>query len=310
MIAIESRRIDLGSAPGAPQRWLNCRITGPEDAPLIVFLHGFPEAAFVWDELLRRFGTRWRCVAPNLRGYAGSYAPKEVEAYRAQHLIGDVADLIDAFGGQAAAVVAHDWGGAVGWGLAIQHPGRLQRLVMLNSPHPGVFLRTLRDDPVQQAASAYMNLLRAPDAEATFSADGYARMWEFFTRFGDAAWLTEAMRTQYRCTWGAGLTGPLNYYRASPLYPPTSPDDPVNRLQLPDELLRVQVPTTVIWGEGDTALLPCQLDGLADYVPVLDIVRLPDATHWLLHEQPQAVGDAIEAALPRGPGKAGHGLGG
>lgn len=310
MIAIESRRIDLPSTPGAPQRWLNCRVAGPEGAPLIVFLHGFPEAAFVWDELLRRFGTQWRCVAPNLRGYAGSYSPKEVEAYRAHHLIGDVADLIDAFGGQAAAVVAHDWGGAIGWGLAIQHPGKLQRLVMLNSPHPGVFLRTLRDDPAQQAASAYMNLLRAPDAESVLSAGNFTPMWDFFTRFGGATWLTEAMRSQYRSTWAAGLSGPLNWYRASPLYPPTSPEDPVHKLKLPDELLRVRVPTTVIWGEGDTALLPCQLDGLADYVPVLDIVRLPDATHWLLHEQPQAVGDAIEAALPADPSKAGRRLGG
>lgn len=308
---IETLRVALPpSAAGQPAPWLICRAAGPVDAPLLIFLHGFPEAAFVWDDLLRRFGRRWRCVAPNLRGYAGSYAPADVEAYRAQHLIADISALIAVLRGatgQAAAVIAHDWGGAVGWGLAIQQPQRLRRLVMLNSPHPGVFLRTLRDDPAQQAASAYMNLLREPGVEARLASDDFGPMWSFFTRFGGATWLTEYLRSQYRLTWQAGLTGPLNYYRASPLYPPTTADDPVMKLQWPEAMLQVRVPTTVIWGETDTALLPCQVDGLGVYVPDLKVVRLPEASHWLLHEQPDQVGVQIEQALGAAGGRSAGG---
>ena len=101
---------------------LSCRVSGARGAPLLVFLHGFPEAAFVWDELLAHFGARYRCVAPNLRGYADSSAPAEVEAYRAKHLVADVRALIEMCGGRAAAVVAHDWGGALGWVLGAQYP--------------------------------------------------------------------------------------------------------------------------------------------------------------------------------------------
>src|SRR3989442_1204668 len=89
---------------------LSCRAAGPKDAPLLLFLHGFPEAAFVWDELLEHFAPRYRCVAPNLRGYERSSAPPEVEAYRARHLVADIAALIDQLGGRVEALVAHDWG--------------------------------------------------------------------------------------------------------------------------------------------------------------------------------------------------------
>lgn len=297
---ITEQRIDLPSPkPGAPASWLQCRMAGPDDAPLLVFLHGFPEAAFAWDELLAHFGTRYRCVAPNLRGYPGSYAPAEVSAYRAHHIIQDVASLIEVLGAPAAAVVAHDWGGAMGWGLAIQRPQLLQRLVMLNSAHPGTFLRALKTDPAQQAASSYMNFLRRPDAGPLLAENDYARLWEFFTRFGGAAWLTDERRARYRAAWDAGLEGPLNYYRASPMYPATPEDDTVMKLELPDAALRVNVPTTVIWGEADTALLPVLLEGLDSYVPDLRVTRLPGASHWLVHEQPAEVAGAIEAALAR-----------
>ena len=140
---------------------LACRAAGPVDAPLVVFLHGFPEAAFAWDGMLRRFGGALRAVAPNLRGYAGSSAPAEVEAYRPKHLVADVAALVahcNRAAGRAAdapleALVAHDWGGAVAWNLAAQQPRLLRRLVIVNSPHPAIFLRDLLASPAQQAAS-------------------------------------------------------------------------------------------------------------------------------------------------------------
>ncbi len=297
---ITSRRIALPSFDaGQPEAWLECRMAGPEDAPLLVFLHGFPEAAFAWDDLLAHFGQHYRCVAPNLRGYPGSYSPSEVKDYRAQLIGADVLGLIQALGAPAAALIAHDWGGAVAWGLAAMAPQMMERLVILNAPHPALFMKALRDDPAQQAASEYMNLLRGPGVEAYLQADDFAKMWSFFERFGGASWLTPTLRDQYRQAWSAGLTGPLNYYRASPLHPPTAPTDPVMHLTLPEAMLHVSVPTTVIWGEADMALPPSLLDGLEAYVPKLHITRLPQATHWLVHEEPAAVIHALQFALNR-----------
>ncbi|NIC42449.1 alpha/beta fold hydrolase [Aquabacterium sp. A08] len=279
---------------------LECHVAGAAGRPVLVFVHGFPEAAFVWDDLLRHFAQPehggYRCVAPNLRGYAGSSAPAEVSAYRAKHLVQDLKALIDQVTadsptpGQAAAVVAHDWGGAVTWGLAAQHPEAMRQLAILNAPHAGLFARELQNNPLQQAASAYMNFLVRPDAEALLAENDFARLWPFFTQMGDGApWLTEALRERYRAVWRQGLTGPLNYYRASPLRPATAHDAGASGVQLPPALLRVSVPTLVLWGLGDHALLPSLLDGLEAHVPRLRVERLPDASHWLVHEQPARV---------------------
>lgn len=281
---------------------LACRASGPRDAPVLLFLHGFPEAAFVWDELLVHFGGRYRCVAPNLRGYAGSSAPPEVPAYRAKHLVADIAALIDVLGGHVEALVAHDWGGAVAWNLAVQHPERLERLVIVNSPHPATFLRALQHDAAQQKASAYMTFLCRPDAAARLAENDFARLWPFLAGRADGdparvAWLTDAVRAQYRAVWGVGLVGPCNYYAASPLRPAAGPDSPVMALALPPEAVTVRLPTTVVWAEDDTALLPVLLDGLEAYVPDLRLVRIPGATHWVVHEQPERVAAEIESAL-------------
>jgi pimeloyl-ACP methyl ester carboxylesterase len=275
---------------------LACRGSGRVGAPLLVFLHGFPEAAFVWDELLLHFAPHWRCIAPNLRGYAGSSAPAEVEAYRARHLVGDIGALVESCGGRAAAVIAHDWGGAPAWNLAAQQPALLERLVIVNSPHPATFLRELRDNPAQQRASDYMNFLRRADAHELLAQNDFARLWPFF---GGAAWLDGPTRQRYREVWQQGLSGGCNFYRASPLYPPTKPDDPVNTLQFPAELVTVRVPTRVVWAEDDIALPPVLLDGLEAFVPDMRLTRVPGATHWIVHEHPALVAREIEAELAR-----------
>ena len=272
---------------------LSCRASGSPANPVLLFLHGFPEAAFVWDELLEHFSDRYRCVAPNLRGYADSSAPAEVEAYRAKHLVGDIAALIDRLGGKVEALVAHDWGGALAWNLAAQQGHRLRRLVIVNSPHPATFLRGLQHDPEQQAASAYMNFLCRPDAEVLLAENDFARLWPFFTNMGAAdpsrpggGWLTEAVRRQYREVWSAGLRGGCNYYRASPLRPPTARDSAVMTVRLPPEAVTVRVPTLVVWAEDDLALPTSLLDGLEAFVPQLRVHRLPHCTHWIAHEEP------------------------
>ncbi len=286
---------------------LSCRASGRVGAPALVFLHGFPEAAFVWDELLEHFGERYRCVAPNLRGFERSSAPVEVEAYRVRHLVADIAGLIESLGGGVVeALVAHDWGGALAWSLAAQRPELMKRLVIVNSPHPVTFLRELRNNPAQQAASAYMNFLCRPDAEALLGADDFARLWPFFTNMGAAdtsrpgsGWLTGSVRDRYRAVWNAGLTGGCNYYRASPLRPPLGPDDAVMKVEFAPETVTSRVPTLVIWAEDDIALPVALLDGLDAFVPDLRIVRVPHATHWIVHEQPQRIAAEIEGALAR-----------
>jgi pimeloyl-ACP methyl ester carboxylesterase len=283
---------------------LSCRVSGPKGAPVIIFLHGFPEAAFVWDETLAHFSSRYRCIAPNLRGYERSSAPTEVAAYRPKHLVGDILALAATQGtGPIEALVAHDWGGAVAWNLAAQHPDALRRLVIFNSPHPATFLRELQTNPEQQAASAYMNEMQEPDAEARLSANGFEHLFGVLTAMGNThptTWLTEELKDTYRAIWSQGLSGPVNYYRASPLRPPLSPTDPVMALQFPIEFVKVRVPTRVVWGEDDRALRPSLLNGLEAYVPQLTVVRIPGATHWLIHEQPGLAAREIEAALKDG----------
>ncbi len=280
---------------------LSCRASGPRDAPRLILLHGFPEAAFIWDELMLSLAPRYRCIAPNLRGYEHSSAPAEVEAYRAKHLMADIKALVAATGeGPLAALVAHDWGGAVAWNLAVQAPALMERLIIINSPHPGTFLRELQQNPAQREASAYMNFLCRPDAEQLLAANDYARMWPFFTEFagsGGAAWLTDTLKARYREVWGQGLRGPLNYYRASPMRPPTPEDPGAMALQFAPEFVTVHLPTLVIWGEEDRALPPSMLDGLAQFVPRLKLQRVPGAGHWIIHEQPALLAELILAEL-------------
>ncbi|MEP6874207.1 MAG: alpha/beta hydrolase [Burkholderiales bacterium] len=284
---------------------LSCRATGKAGAPLLLFLHGFPEAAFVWDEVLEHFGDRYRCVAPNLRGFGPSSAPAEPEAYRVKHLVSDLDALITQLGGgPLEALVAHDWGGAVAWTFAALHPAKLKRLVIVNSPHPATFLRELQRNPQQQAASAYMNFLCRPDAEKLLAENDFARMWPMFTNMGAAdparvggGWLTEGVRDQYRAIWGAGLTGGCNYYRASPLRPPLSADDPVMSITFAPEFVTVTVPTLVVWAEDDIALPIALIDGLDAYIPRMRLVRVPGATHWIIHERPAFIAAQIEQHL-------------
>lgn len=279
---------------------LSCRASGRAGSPVLVFLHGFPEAAFAWDTMLEHFGSRYRCIAPNLRGFERSSAPRDVEAYRAKHLVADIVALIDANGGAVEALVAHDWGGAVAWNLAAQRPEKLKRLVIVNSPHPATFLRGLQHDPRQQAASSYMNFLCRPDAERLLAENDFARLFGFFSHHNaQLGWLDEATKERYREVWRAGLTGGCNYYRASPLRPPLGPDDAVMKVSFPPEMVTVRVPTTVVWAEDDVALPPSLVDGLEAFVPDLHLLRVPGATHWIVHERPALIAAQIDAALAR-----------
>lgn len=285
---------------------LECRTSGEPGQPLLLFLHGFPEGAFIWDGLLEQFGSRYRCVAPNLRGYGRSSQPTAISDYRAKYLVEDLAALIalESPAKRAACVIAHDWGGAVAWGLANRYPQQLERLLILNSPHPGSFLRELKSNPVQQSASQYMHFLRRPDAPELLAENGWQRMLGFFQNPDGSmpAWLTPERQQQYREHWDLGVHGACMFYAASPLVPPRpggSADElqDIRELSLPDEMLHIPVPVRILWGDSDLALQPALLHGLEQWVPQLEIEHLQGCSHWVVHERPEAVQRALAKFL-------------
>jgi epoxide hydrolase 4 len=273
--------------------------------PLIVFLHGFPEFWYEWKNQLAEFSRDHTVVAPDMRGYNLSSKPAELSAYQIPNLVEDVralaSELLKSSGGTTFTLVAHDWGGVVAWVFAALHPEMLDKLVIVNAPHPTVFGKMLREDTAQQQASQYMLMFRGPQAEATLSANSYALLTSMVLGAGlKDGTVTEADKAAYVEAWSqpGALTGGLNYYRSSGIGPPASgaPPSPEVAPASPPAMV-VRVPTLVIWGEKDTALLAGNLNGLDEVVPKLTIRRIPDGTHWVVREKPAEVNRLIREFL-------------
>jgi pimeloyl-ACP methyl ester carboxylesterase len=276
---------------------------------LIVFLHGFPEFWYAWRKQLDEFGRDFIAVAPDMRGYNLSSKPAAVEEYDIGKLVGDVRALVEYLAAahhlRAArcVLVGHDWGGIVAWATAMACPEIVERLVIVNAPHPKIFERELRENPKQQEASQYMVVFRSPQAEAMLSANNFAVMQE--TIFGDGirrGYVSEADRQAYLEAWSqpGALTGGLNYYRAAKLGPPGGGGHGAFETKHPVASFEVKMPTLVIWGEKDPYLLTGNLIGLDQYVPKLTLERIPDATHWVVHEKPAYVNELIRDFLETG----------
>ncbi len=267
----------------------------------IVFLHGFPEFWYAWRGPLEHFADHgWLALAPDLRGYNLSAKPADVGAYRAKHLVEDIRQIAAHYTSEPFVLVGHDWGGAAAWGFAMAYPTALSHLVIVNSPHPYTFWRELTTNPAQQKASEYMLLLRDAKAERVLSENGFDRLWRMAFGWG-APPFTDADRAAYLEAWAqpGALTGSLNWYRASPLYPPSAADAGAKKLALEAKDFMVRVPTLVLWGEEDQALLTGCLDGLEACVPDLEVVRVPGASHWIVHERPELVCSEIERFVSR-----------
>ncbi len=259
--------------------------------PLILFLHGFPEFWYEWKNQLAEFGKDHHAVAPDLRGYNLSDKPEDLDQYRMSVLVEDIRALADHFSHHKKFVlVAHDWGGAVAWSFAIAHPDYLEKLVIVNAPHPGVFSKLLTSDPAQQKASQYMLMFRSAGAEKMLSDNNYAGLVNAVLGAGlKNGTFTEDDKGAYIKAWSqpGALTGGLNYYRANKVGPPPTDGKSTStgNFAVDPSALNVKVPTLVIWGEKDTALLTSNLDGLDQFVPSLTIKRIPEGTHWVIHEK-------------------------
>jgi len=280
------------------------------NGPLIVFLHGFPEFWYEWKNQLVEFSRDHTAVAPDMRGYNLSSKPADLSAYQVPQLVEDVraltGELMKSTGGSKFTLVAHDWGGVVAWVFGALHPDLLDKLVIVNAPHPTIFGKLLQQDAAQQKASGYMLMFRGPQAEATLSANSYALLTSMVLGDGlKAGTVTEADKAAYVEAWSqpGALTGGLNYYRAAGVGPPAAASTTSTETGAappaapPAPPLVVRVPTLVIWGEKDTALLTGNLDGLDEVVTSLTIRRVPDGTHWVVREKPAEVNRLIREFL-------------
>jgi pimeloyl-ACP methyl ester carboxylesterase len=260
------------------------------DGPLVVLLHGFPEFWYAWRHqipALARAG--YRAVAPDLRGYNFSGKPRGVHAYRIPALVEDVAGLIRACGASRATVVGHDWGGLVAWAFAMQHPELLDRLVVLNSPHPKSMARAIRTRQ-QLLKSWYVFFFQLPWVpEVALRSGGFAALVRDLQRdpvvpgvFGPSD------LGRYATAWAqpGALTAMLNYYRA------------LGRTGVGVTRRPILAPVLVIWSERDRYLGRELADPDPDLVPNARVERI-DASHWVQNEQPERVNELMLGFLRR-----------
>jgi pimeloyl-ACP methyl ester carboxylesterase len=274
---------------------------GPSDAPVMIFLHGFPESHRTWRHQIAHFKDRFRCIAPDQRGYRGSSKPQEVEAYTADKLIGDVFLLADALGIAKFTIVGHDWGGALAWGVAYagQHV-RVERAILANAPHPAIFQKLIHTNPVQREASQYIRGFQDTANDALIREHGLIGILLQEVKWDSPDAMEPEERAALLEDWQnrEAAFGMLNYYRASPIKVPEM-DAP---LELPADftppaLPKLTIPTLVIWALDDLALPPENLDGLEDDIDPLTIVKVPDCGHFVPWEAPEAVNAAMEEFL-------------
>lgn len=279
---------------------MNVALAGPDDAPPVILMHGFPESHRTWREVAPRLGDRLRLVMPDLRGFGDSDRPQEVEAYATDTLVADIFALADALGIDRFALVGHDWGGAIAWAAAIRGNPRITRLAIVNSPHPLIFQKSLIEDEAQRAASQYMRAFRSPGMEAGIEAMGFDTFFDkSFSKHVDMARISPTERQIYIDQWSrpGALTAMLNWYRSSQVVVPP----PGITVDVPDWVLRafptIRIPVRVIWGLEDKALLPIQLQGIGEVGEDVEVFPLAGVGHFAPWEAPDQVAAALAPFL-------------
>jgi pimeloyl-ACP methyl ester carboxylesterase len=275
---------------------MNVALTGPEEAPPVILLHGFPESHRTWRGLAPLLSERLRLVMPDQRGFGDSDRPQEVEAYATDTLIADIFALADALEIERFALVGHDWGGAIAWAAAIQCNPRVERLAIINSPHPLIFQKSLIEDDAQRDASQYIRAFRDPHFEKFVEGIGFEAFFDkSFAKHVDLASIPSDEREVYIDQWTrpGALTAMLNWYRASRIVVP----QPGITVDVPDLVLRafpkIKVPVRVIWGLEDKALLPIQLEGIGEIGDDVEIFPLKGVGHFAPWQAPEPVAQAL-----------------
>ncbi len=283
---------------------LHCAAAGPEDAPPIILLHGFPEYWAAWREVANVLAGAFRVILPDQRGFNLSSKPQGVEAYRAKYMVQDLNRLADRLApGRPFILAGHDWGASVAYAFAFARPDRLTHLVIANGAHPVCFQRAIIDDEAQRRASQYFHVLRAPGAAERMAQDDFARTRKMIAGFSKTDWFTAEIAAEYRRAWAqpGAMEAMLHWYNSSPVLVP-KPGEQAGEaplLSVPPEKVTVRVPHLVVWGDADEALTAACLDGLDRFAPDLEIRHIADAGHWILHEKPAEVAAAIAAFVGR-----------
>ena len=278
---------------------------GPEDGKLIVFLHGFPQFWYMWRDQLLDFSKDYLAVAPDMRGYNLSSKPEEIEQYQPEHIVEDIRALVEEhFGRKKFILVGHDWGGVIAWPFASSYPELVEKLIIINAPHPNTFGRLISSNKDQQSSSQYILFFRQKNekgyiAEGVLSANDFKMLFDIVVN--TEMEFDEDDHQIYKNNWSepGALTGGLNYYRAGGLPPPKQGEEIAGLAVGQSEAnpLMINVPTLVIWGEKDTALTVHNLKGLDEFVSDLTIKRIPEGTHWVINEQPDKVNSMIRDFL-------------
>ena len=256
------------------------------DGPLIVLLHGFPEFWYGWRQQIKPLAAAgFRVVAPDMRGYNLSSRPKSVKAYDTEPLVADIVGLVQERGCESTMLVGHDWGGTVAWATAMSNPEVVDRLAILNAAHPRKLSQGLHH-PGQLRKSWYFFFFALPELPESVV---HANNWHFFRHFlhdAKPAFTPDEM-DRYIEAWSqtGAATGMINYYRASVRKSPKRAEA---------ELHPIKAPTLVIWGQRDGYLGPELAEPDHDDVPNLDRVeRLPDASHWVHHDEAERVTELL-----------------
>jgi pimeloyl-ACP methyl ester carboxylesterase len=250
--------------------------------PLVVMLHGFPDYWYTWRYHMAALSERHRVVALDLRGYNLSHKPEGVESYDMRLLVGDVRAVLRASGHERAIVVAHDWGGAIAWQLAMHVPEAVEKLIILNIPHPRGLARELANNPEQRKNSQYARDFQEEGAHLALTPEKLA------------SWVADpSVRKKYiEAFERSDIEAMLNYYKRN------YPREPYREVTSP--LIKVQAPVLMIHGLQDPYLLPGALAGTWDWVGQgLTLVTLPDAGHFVQHDAADLVRRTIWGWLER-----------
>lgn len=265
---------------------------------LMLFLHGFPDFSYIWRHQLPFFSENYHVVAPDLRGYNLSDKPGNKEDYKMSVLVEDVRNLIEQLGYEKCTLVGHDWGGAISWAFAYQYPEYLNRLIIMNAPHPVTFIRELITNPKQREASEYMIHFQKPEAAENLKKNNYEALENLILKPGlKKGWFTEADIEKYKAAWGTGsIEAMLYYYQNLNIFPFEKLKE---ETLFNTQVYPLEVPALVIWGMKDPAFAIQNLDGLEEYAKNLTQHTVAEAYHSPQQEKPDEVNAVIKEFLAK-----------